>query len=220
MSGPLVALVDGPLAPDPAVPAPRPDDAPARLSPAARHAAAMAAAIAAHAPGARLVGVAVFEDRLVTSAEAVARALGAAAASEAMIVHCSFGLARPDAAIAQAVAALLAAGRLVVAAAPARGGPVWPAAAPGVIGVQGDARCGPEDWSWLDLPGAAFGACPGLAADPDVRGASVAAARLTGMLAARLGAGAAPGAALASLRAQARFHGRERRPPAGFGSVR
>jgi hypothetical protein len=218
VTGPLVALVDGPLAdgalaPEAADPSRREAEHGRSPCPAARHAAAMAAAIAAHAPGVRLASVVVFEDRLVASAAAVARALDAAGETGAAIIHCSFGLARPDAPIAQAVAALLGAGRLVVAAAPARGGPVWPAALPGVIGVQGDARCGPQDWSRLDLPHAAFGACPSLAADPAILGASVAAARLTGMIAAHLGTGAAPAEALALLRAQARFQGRERRGP-------
>lgn len=208
--GPLIALIDGPLAPDhPAFEgslAMADEAAPA--SPGGRHAAAIAKAILAGAPGARFLSVPVFEARLVTDAATLAWALDAAAG--AALVHCSLGLARPDPEVGRAIDALLGAGRVVVAAAPARGGPVWPAAQPGVVSVQGDARCGPGQWSLLDLPGAIFGACPRSAGEPALAGASVAAAHLTGLLARRL-AGSSPAAALEALRAGACFVGRERR---------
>jgi hypothetical protein len=177
-------------------------------TPGARHAAAIARAILAGCPGARFLSLPVFGARLVTDAPTLARAL--AAAGEADIAHCSLGLARPDAGIGGAVEALLAAGRIVVAAAPARGGPAWPAACPGVVSVQGDARCGPGEWSLLDLPGVTFGACPRLEGEPGVAGASVAAAHLTGLLAGLL-AGSSPVAVIEALRCGARFVGRERR---------
>jgi hypothetical protein len=210
-AGPLVALVDGPLAPDhPALAGVERFDAGGGDGPAAAHAAAMAAAILAHAPGARLLDLVVFGGALSTAAATVARALAAAAASGAPLVHCSFGMARPDPALEAAIAALVGAGRLVTAAAPARGAPVWPAACPGVIAVQGDARCGPADWSRLDLPTAAFGACPAIEGHAP-RGASVAAARIAGMVASRLATGLSASGAVAALRAEARFVGRERR---------
>ena len=216
LPGPLIALIDGPLAPHhpalmgqvPAADAAPPD------SPGGRHAAAVAQAILAGAPEARFLCVPVFGQRLVTDAGSLAAALRAAA--EAEIVHCSLGLPRPDALVGAAVAALTDSGRAVVAAAPARGGPVWPAACPGVVSVQGDARCGAGEWSLLDLPGALFGACPRLEGDPGIAGAgiagaSIAAAHLTGLMASLLRQGASPRYAIAHLRARARFIGPERR---------
>ena len=186
-----IALIDGPLDA-------KPD------TPATRHAAAVAATILSEAPTARIESHPVFRDRLATSAADLARALEAA---DADIVHCSLGLPRADATIAQTVAKLIAKGRILVASAPARGAPVWPAALPGVISVQGDARCGPGQWSHLALPAATFGACP--RSPRDLAGASFAAAHITGILAAK--ALTDPAQAAATLRAQATFTGPERR---------
>jgi hypothetical protein len=208
--GPLIALIDGPLAPDhPALARQMPADEAPPDSPGGRHAAAVAQAILAGAPEARFLSLPVFGQRLVTDAGSLAAALRAAA--EAEIVHCSLGLPRPDELVGAAVAALTDGGRALVAAAPARGRPVWPAAYPGVASAQGDARCGPGDWSFLDLPGALFGACPRLEGHPGIAGASIAAAHLTGLIAGLVGRGASPRSAIAELRSRARFVGRERR---------
>lgn len=182
----LVALVDGLLRPDHPAFAEAVDLTGAAVaeSPAGRHALAMASAIGQGAPGARILSLAVFAGTLATRAEILARALSVAAEREVDIVHCSLGLARDDPGVAAAVARLLQKGAVVVAAAAARGGPVWPAALPGVIAVQGDARCGPGEWSRLHLPTADYGADPRLAGDPAIGGASVAAAHLTGIIAA------------------------------------
>ncbi|MFW8634867.1 hypothetical protein [Cribrihabitans pelagius] len=200
---PLVALIDGPL------PGARHKlhcalHPLAAESPAARHAAVMAACIRAAAPKARFISHVIFPGRMSAAAAAAAAALSAAAEGGADVVHCSFGLPGKNPALAEAVAALLAAGKQVVASAPAQGGPVYPAAFPGVHSVQGDARCGPGQWSLLNLPGARFGACPRDAAS-GLAGASVAAAHFTGLLARNLAAGR--GAEMTG----AAFQGRERR---------
>lgn len=207
----LVALIDGPLASDhPALHAriDIPGVAPVVDSPAGRHAAAMAAAITAGAPDARIVSIAVFAGSLAARADALGEALAAAADTEATLVHCSLGLSRYDPALAEQVSALLRTGRTLVAASAARGGPVWPAALPEVIAVQGDARCNAAQWSRLALPHADYGACPRLDAHAPVAGASVAAAHLTGILA-RLAP--PPENARQVLDAGATFHGREHR---------
>ncbi|WP_291730419.1 hypothetical protein [Leisingera sp. F5] len=190
---PLIALIDGPLAADtPGLacrtdickPHPRAAD-----SPAALHASHMAAAIRTNAPKARLLNLTIFPGRLATSLATVAKALHRAAESEAAIIHCSFGHTDANPLLTDAVAAVLQAGKLLVASAPARGAPVYPAACNGVYSVQGDARCAPGQWSLLNLLGAQFGACPGGPEMP-VRGASLAAAHFTGLLArARMGCG-------------------------------
>jgi hypothetical protein len=210
-TGPTVALLDGPLA----------ENHPALLSriylvppgtqddPGARHASSIAAAILAHAPSARIVNLVIFGAKLTTSAELVAKAMSLADMQD--IVHCSFGLPRPDPALEAEVARLVAVDRPIIAASPARGNPVWPAQFPGVITVQGDARCGPAEWSHLALPHARFGACPRTVDQPEIAGSSIAAAHLTGHLVARFASGAARGELIERLAREARFFGPERR---------
>lgn len=176
-------------------------------SPAGQHAAAVAATIRAEAPEADILSIPVFHGKLSARIADLVSALELAADSDAAIVHCSLGLARDDAGVARAVAAL--AGRIVIASAPARGAPVWPAALPRVFSVQGDARCGAGQWSVLKLPAADYGACPRAGNGAGIAGASIAAAHMTGILAHR--APATEDAARAWLSASAAFHGRERR---------
>ncbi len=175
-------------------------------SPAGRHAAAMAAALRAGAPEAEILNLAIFPGRMATSLATLVAALDRARAEGAGLVLCALGLARPDPTLDAAIVALHEAGACVVAAAAARGGPVWPAACEGVLSVQGDARCGPGAWSRLDLPTAEWGACPRAASDPEIMGASVAAAHLAGIAAAL-----PEGDPRAALRDGAAFHGREHR---------
>ncbi|KIC36424.1 hypothetical protein [Leisingera sp. ANG-M7] len=183
---PLIALIDGPLAAGTPGLARRVDlcavHPKAAESPAALHASCMTAAIRVNAPDARILGLSVFAGHLTTSLATVAEALHKAAGSEAEIVHCSFGHGQASPLMAEAVAAVLAAGKLLVASAPARGAPVFPAGCAGVLPVQGDARCSSSQWSLLNLPGAQYGASPGAPGAP-VRGASLAAAHFTGLLA-------------------------------------
>lgn len=214
---PNFTLIDGPLPADwpglvgqEALCAPHPS---ADHSPAAGHAAAIARAAQMGAgPQATLDSLVVFDGHLASSRAAVTAGLTAAAQSAAPIVLCAFGMAAPDRAMARAVAALLAQGKAVLAAAPAQGAEAYPAALPGVIGVQGDARCGPGEWSRLDLPLARFGAHAGRAGDP-VRGASRAVGHFAGHLAAHWpGPEQMPLAeALDQIGARALYQGREHR---------
>ncbi|MDW4497375.1 hypothetical protein R5H30_05225 [Sulfitobacter sp. D35] len=207
----LVALIDGPLAQDHPALMQRIEVVPSAVedSPAGRHAAAMAETILTAAAPTRFLSLPVFPGALSAKVTHLVRALEAAEESAAPIVHCSLGLARDDPSVSKVVARLVASGRHVVAAAAARGGPVWPAALPGVISVQGDARCGAADWSLLDLSTARYGAAPRHPTDPAIAGASVAAAQMTGLLAAMLADGETdPERVLAE---RAAFRGRERR---------
>jgi hypothetical protein len=205
-----VALIDGPLAADhPALGVRSLLRAGDAAGPEGAHAAAMAAALLAGCPGARIDNLAVFGGGLTTTADCVASALEAA--EGAALVLCALGMARADPGMAAVVARLLDAGALVVAAAPARGAPVYPAGFEGVVSVQGDARCGPGDWSRLDLPQARFGACPALPRHPGVAGASVAAAHLAGLAARNLATGAPADEVISALAREAPFQGRESR---------
>ncbi|MEW2913292.1 S8 family serine peptidase [Leisingera sp. JC11] len=205
---PLIALIDGPLAADTPGLAARTDicgiHPSAAESPAALHASHMAAAIRANAPEAQVLGLSIFPGRLSTSLAIVAEALRQAAESEAGIVHCSFGHAEASPLLAEAVAEVVAAGKLLVASAPARGAPVFPAGCAGVLSVQGDARCSAGQWSLLNLPTVRFGACPGSPGAP-VRGASLAAAYFSGLL-----ARACTGGGVEAMLQTPSFTGRER----------
>ncbi len=173
-------------------------------SPASRHARQMANAILQNEPDAQIDNYVVFPDLLCTSIASICDALHRASRSDATLIHCSFGIARDEPQLAHAVAAILSSGRAIVASAPARGGPVYPAAYTGVTAVQGDARCAPQDWSWLNLPHAEFGACPS-GADPQLGGASTAAAHFTGLYAREIRCGRDHGMTLL-----APYKGRER----------
>lgn len=176
---------------------------------ATHHATAMAATIASHAPDVGFLGAVVFAGRLATSLQSVCDALHWLAADPPDIVLCSFGMANASLELLLAAARLQQAGCVIVASAPARGAPVFPAAFDDVISVQGDARCRPDEISRLDLPQAAYGASPVAHGHPDVRGASAAAAHLAGLL-----AGAGPvsiGSAARTLGGFVRYTGCERK---------
>lgn len=205
-----LALIDGPLPPGYRGLVVRESFCKSDGAPAAgAHALAMASTIRRHAPDVALINAVVFPGRLVTSVAALCEALDWVAGQGVAIVHCSFGLARASDDLAARIEALQAAGTLIVASAPARGAPVYPAALEGVISVQGDARCAPGEISHLALPTATYGACVCAPEAPDIRGASIAAAHVSGMLAdGRDGSFRDPARALA---ARIRYHGRERR---------
>jgi hypothetical protein len=97
---------------------------------------------------------------------------------------------------------------ILIASTPARGAPVYPAAYPGVLRVTGDARCGPAEVSALGGVPADYGACV-RDVDGTPGGASLAAAHVTGLLAAGLAAAATDAAVV--LGRAVRFRARERR---------
>lgn len=181
---------------------------------AATHASAMAATIALHAPDACLVSAAIFPGRLAANLQTVCDALDWLAGDPPHLVLCSFGMAHSSLELFLAVSRLQQAGSLIVASAPARGSPVYPAALEGVISVQGDARCGPNELSRLDLPQATYGACPVAHDYPDIRGASAAAGHVAGLLASAGRKSGAP--AEETLRGSIRHVHRERKTSASI----
>ncbi len=155
-----------------------------------------------------LIVARVFFASLATGAAQLAAALDWATDQGAALVNVSAGLREDREVLGTAVRRALQRGVLVVAASPARGAPVYPAAYPGVVRATGDARCAPDAWSWLASPQADFGAHVRAG---EVHGASAACARVCALLAARLAGGTAPASALEELRAQAHYTGREHR---------
>ncbi|WP_246567183.1 subtilisin-like serine protease QhpE [Gemmobacter fulva] len=179
------------------------------------HGTAVAQVLRRAWPSVQLVHAQVFLDRPVTSSAQVAAAVSwlgdpRRSGGQADIICLSLGLAVDRAPLRRACIAALEQGVLLVAASPARGEPCFPAAYPGVIAATGDARC---DWDQVSvLPGGVFGAWCG---SPErghsgQGGASMATARVAGLLAVMLASGHI-GPASAWLRARASFHGVERR---------
>ena len=174
------------------------------------HAGVVAQAVLASAPDARFAVAQVFFDRLVTTAAQAAAALDWLGEASAAVVNMSFGLAADRAVLREACARAAARGIILVASAPARGDPVFPAAYSGIIRVTGDARCAAGELSALDGPRADFGAPVRVRA---AAGASIGAAHVTGEIARYLGEGGDPrlDAVRAHLRGLCRHFGPERR---------
>jgi hypothetical protein len=157
-----------------------------------------------------------------TSSAAVAAAIDWAVERHVGLIHLSLGLAGDRMVLGVAVQRAIAAGCIIVAAMPARGAPVYPAAYAGVIRATGDARCAPHEIShlgpWF------FGGCPRLeVADRTTNGgatnggatnggASIGAAWVTHAIL-QQATFAAP-AAVDGLTARAKYLGPERRTPA------
>lgn len=169
------------------------------------HGTAVAALLQRAAPDALLRHAQVFDDRPVTSADRVARAIDWLS-GDCDLILLSLGLSADRAVLRDACRRALAAGCWLVAASPARGGACWPAAYPGVIAATGDARC---SWTELSLlPGGVIGAW---CASPErggvgMGGASLAAARVAGHL-----ASSRPDDPFAWLASRTVFRGVERR---------
>lgn len=174
------------------------------------HAGAVAQAVLASAPDARFAVAQVFFDRLVTTAAQAAAGLDWLVEQEVAVVNMSFGLAADRAVLRAACTRATARGILLVASAPARGEPVYPAAYPGIIRVTGDARCAAGELSALDGPRADFGAHVRVG---DAAGASIGAAHVTGEIVRYLAGGGDVrlDSVRAHLRGLCRYFGPERR---------
>jgi hypothetical protein len=154
-----------------------------------------------------------------TSGAAVAAAIDWAVERRAGLIHMSLGLAGDRAVLGMAVQRAIDAGCLLVAAMPARGAPVYPAAYPGVIRATGDARCAPYELSalrpWF------FGGCPrfevasrmpnGHSEGRASGGASIGAAWITRAIVQEPALAAS--SVVAALTARAKYRGPERRMP-------
>ena len=181
------------------------------------HGSAVARVLLEQAGDVELLAAQVFTNRRSCPAAWVAAALDWLVSRDAAVVNMSFGMARPDARLREACERAWRAGVVLVGAAPARGAPAFPSAYPGCLAVSGDARCAPEEISWLGTAAIDFGAYPFvLPCEPGAGGgASFAAARVAGRVAALLRCGVAPHAMRDALRARCRHFGPERVVPAG-----
>jgi hypothetical protein len=173
------------------------------------HGTAIAALIAS--PTIDLLDARIFDRALRTSAVRAAAAIDWLVEQRVGVINLSIGLREDRDVLRDACARAVASGVLVVASAPARGAPVFPASYPGIVRATGDARCKPGEISWLDGPTADFGGC--VRADDDaIRGASVGCANVTAAIAAWLARNphSVNEDALEALRRSAKYQGAER----------
>ncbi|MBS0366151.1 MAG: S8/S53 family peptidase [Proteobacteria bacterium] len=177
------------------------------------HGTAVCAAICSLAAPVDLMLAQVFSGRSPATAAAVAAALDWAVAGRAQLIHMSLGLREDRLILAQATAAAVAAGCIVVASTPARGTPTFPALYAGVIGATADARCAAGEISALSTAQADFGGCPRYAAAGTdatrAGGASLGAAHLTAFLLSHVEPGTPVDQARERLIALARYRGPE-----------
>ena len=156
----------------------------------ASHAEALAATIRYHASSVRFANAVVFGAKQTCRRADVIEAVNWLLTDPPRILHCSFGLSESDDELADVFRRAVSACDVVVASMPVSGAVTYPAAYPGVVSVQSDARCGPRELSYLATDRAAFGAHGVSVTDEMVRGSAAAAAHVTGRIAAMLAAGA------------------------------
>lgn len=163
-------------------------------------------------PPSALLCVPVFDGRGVTTPLAVAEALDRLCAEGVGMILLALGLAHDRDVLRDACLRAVAAGVLLVASAPARGGACYPASYPAVISVCGDARCQDGEASWLGGTPALFGASPlpPSSAPRTMAGASMAAARFVAWAYPRLIDVPDIAEALRTFPAACAYHGRER----------
>jgi hypothetical protein len=157
------------------------------------HGTAVAAAIREKAPDAELLSVKVFDRQLQTTGTALVAAMRWAIAERAAILNLSLGTANVthEAALADVVQTAVAAGALVVAAAPIDGTRWLPGALPGVLAVEVDWECPRDTCHLFDSEDGTIRArasglprpIPGVPVAWNVSGQSFAVANTTGLLA-------------------------------------
>ncbi len=177
------------------------------------HGSQIAACLLQHCPSAQLLVARVFDRCSEARVDAVVDALAWLVDEGVQLVNMSFGIDRISRGLERACRIAAEAGVVLVAAAPARGGAVFPAAYQECIAVSGDARCAPGEVSWLASKFVDFGTHPFFDPRDPSRGggASIATARLSGMLAARLVTGVEASDLRAELERLAHYVGSERR---------
>ena len=167
------------------------------------HGTAVAAAILEKAPSIDLVAVRVFEHRLMTSADVLARGISWAASNGARLINLSLGTSNPSraAVLGAAVADAVGAGAIVVSALESNGVTWVPGSLPNVVAVTLDPACDRGELGMSTDAGdsvvrlAAAGLprpIPGVPIERNLSGISFAVANVTGFLARLMEADGAP----------------------------
>ena len=186
----------------------------AAMDDAIGHGSEIARIILGLAPSVSLVSAQAFTDSRTVDAGVVAEGIAWCLEQGARIINLSLGLRADKATLRRACERARASGVLLVAAFPARGDAVYPAAYPEVLAVSGDARCTAGNWSVI-AAGRLVGAATSAADGARQGGASYAAARISGLAARFFSVWPQADAqdCLAWLESDAAFRGRERRSP-------
>lgn len=130
---------------------------------------------------AELVCARVFHDKLVCTPSQIADAINWLTFMGVDIINMSFGLRNDRKIIKSACDQASNKNIILVSAAPSQGEPVFPSHYDGVIRATGDARCAPNELSWLNSSQADFG---GYSGKPNVgpAGASIGCASVTSLI--------------------------------------
>ncbi|NMF88997.1 subtilisin-like serine protease QhpE [Aromatoleum petrolei] len=177
------------------------------------HGTQIASCVLQHCPSAELLVAQVFGEGRDSSVDAVLEGLDWLVSRGVQLINMSFGMGGASARLASACRRAASAGAILVASAPARGSVTFPAALGDCLAVTGDARCAPGEVSWLGTPAADFGTHPFCDPRNPERGggASIAAARMTGLIGSLLEGGADAFDVRRELRCRAAYVGAERR---------
>jgi hypothetical protein len=149
------------------------------------HGSAIAKIILEKVPFADLFMAQVFQQKLVTTPNQVAAAINWLVGEGVQLINMSFGLTNDRDVLRNACHHALDHGVILVAAASARGDPVYPANYPGVIRATGDARCSPNEISCLNTDQADFGGHV-ISTNGIIKGASVGCAYIAAFIASYL----------------------------------
>lgn len=123
-----------------------------------QHGSLIAQVIIDHLPQVEIINAQVFTDRLYCTPAVVAAAIDWALVERAEVIAMSFGVKKDQALLRESCQRARASNCILIAASPAQGGEVYPAAYEGVIRFTGDARCRPGEFSALRSSQADFGA--------------------------------------------------------------
>jgi len=177
------------------------------------HGSVLAQLIMEQCPQAELLVAQIFRDSRQAAVRYAVEAIDWLVDSGAQLINMSFGLQLASPALQQACQRARQAGVLLLASAPARGQPTYPAAFAECLAVSGDARCTVDEISWLNLPHVDVGGNPLIrpGAPEQGGGSSFVCARIAGMAAALLAEGYPADAIAGQLRQRARYIGPERR---------
>ena len=146
------------------------------------HGTVITESILTQVPDAQIAMAQVFHQRLVTTPLQIVAAIDWLISLNVSVINMSFGLPNDRQLLHEAVKRARDNNIIVVASSPARGNLVFPAAYPEVVSATGDARCQPDEFSWLNTKQAYFAACV-RSSNPNVIGASVGCANVAGHIA-------------------------------------
>lgn len=178
------------------------------------HGDQVARLIVSQCADARLLVAQVFTSTLHAPVTRIAEAIYWLVASGAQLINMSFGLPGVSSHLADACRYAVDRGVVLFASAPSCGGNVvYPAALTECISVTGDPRCAEDEFAWLGLERATFGACSLLVPGSPGQGggASFACARFTGIAGRLMGCHEGVQGRLSTLRARAVYVGPEER---------